>query len=79
VLVFKIFQKLIVVLNLKDVISSMHLLLQETFAFIGGDASIECHFSNIYVELIQDVMHISSYVACPINTGMGISTLAYLA
>ena len=52
--VLEIFQKLVVVVNLKGVTGSMHLVIPAIFfAFIGGDASVECHFSNIYVENVR--------------------------
>jgi len=48
--VLKIFKKLIVEVNLIVVTSRMHLVPLAITAFIGLNTSIECHFSNTYVQ-----------------------------
>jgi len=54
VFVLEILKKLVVVVNLKVVTSSMHFISQMVlFAFIGGNTSIKCNFSNIYEENVR--------------------------
>ena len=51
VLVLEIFKKLVVVVNLKGMTSSMHFISQVIFfAFVGGNTFIEYYLSNICVE-----------------------------